>query len=124
MPPNIEILQSTFEHININPLFDEPPLLNGNKALPKYLKRTLRLDFSHMMQQQEISNDVSTIGMTSIPSFDLTPPSAHLLLTLPNTTTSTDMGPPMNTLSETSNIVANTPMVPQKKSVIDITPIP
>lgn len=41
----IEILQDTFHHININPLFDEPPSLNVNKALSKYPKRTLRLDF-------------------------------------------------------------------------------
>ena len=77
-----------------------------------------------MMQQQQTSNDVPTIGMMNLPPIDLTPPSAPLLLTLPNTTTSSDMGPPMNTLRETSNVVANPPMVPQKKSLIDITPIP
>ena len=43
----IKILQITFEHININPLFDEPQPMKGNKTIPKYPKRTLRLDFSH-----------------------------------------------------------------------------
>ena len=47
----IEILQSTFEHININPLFNEPQPMKGNKTLPKYPKRMLRLDLNHMMQQ-------------------------------------------------------------------------
>ena len=48
---SIKILQGTFEHININPLFDEPPPIKGNMALPKYPKRTLRLDLNHMMQK-------------------------------------------------------------------------
>ena len=48
----IKILQSIFEHININPLFDEPPPINGNMTLPKYPKRTLRLDLSQMMQKK------------------------------------------------------------------------
>ena len=34
------------------------------------------------------------------------------------------MGPPMNTLSGTSNVVEPTPIIQQKKSLIDITPIP
>lgn len=46
----IEIIQGTFEHININPLFDEPPPIKENKTLPKYSKRMLRLDVNHMMQ--------------------------------------------------------------------------
>ena len=35
----IEILQGTFEHINLNPLFDKI------SPIPKYPKRMLRLDF-------------------------------------------------------------------------------
>ncbi len=77
-----------------------------------------------MIQQQNIHKDVSTIGIASIPPFDSTSQSAPLLLTLPNTTTSVDMGPSMNTLSGTSNIVENTHVVPQRKSIIDITQIP
>ena len=46
---SIKILQGTFEHININPLFDEPPPIKGNTTLPKYPKRMLRLDLNHMM---------------------------------------------------------------------------
>ena len=34
------------------------------------------------------------------------------------------MGSPMNTLSGTSNVGEPTPMIPQKKSLIDLTPIP
>ena len=44
VPTDVGIPQGTFENININPLFDD-----GNKDLPKYPKRTLRLDFSHMI---------------------------------------------------------------------------
>ena len=40
----IEILYGTFEHININPLFDEHPSLNAKKNHLKYLKRTSRID--------------------------------------------------------------------------------
>ena len=76
------------------------------------------------MQQQKIPKDVSTIEIESIPPLDLTPQSVPLLLTLPNTITLIDMWLPMNILSGTSNVVENTPMVPQRKSLIDITPIP
>ena len=118
IPPNIGIPQGTFEHINVNPLFD------GNKGLPKYPKRILKLDFSHMIQQQKIHKDVSAIWIARIPPLDSTSQSTPLLLNLPNTTTSVDIGPPMKTLSGTSKNVENKPMVPQIKSLIDITPIP
>ena len=113
---NLGIPQGTFENININPLFDD-----GNKDLPKYPKRTLMLDFSHMIQQKT-NKYVSTIGVTNIPPLGATSQSVPLMPT--NATTSADMGPPMNTLSGTSNVVEPTPMIPQKKSLIDLTPIP
>ena len=119
IPPNIDIPQGTFVNINIKPLFDD-----GNKDPPKYPKRTLRHDFSHMIQQQQIHKYVSTIWITTTPPLDSTSQSAPLLLTLPNTTTSIDMGPPMNILSGRLNVFENTPMVPQRKNIIDITPIP
>ena len=74
LPTNLSIPQGTFENININPLFDA-----GNKDLPKYPKRTLRLDFSHMTQQQA-DKDVS-IGITNIPPLGATPQSVPLMLT-------------------------------------------
>ena len=43
----IEILQGTLEHINVNPLFGEIP------PIPKYPKRTLRLDFSHIISRRK-----------------------------------------------------------------------
>lgn len=99
LPTNLGIPQGTFENININPLFD-----TGNKDLLKYPKRTLRLDFSHMTQQQP-DKDVS-LGVTNIPSLGATPQCVPLMLT--NATSSADMGPPMNTLSGTSNVVEPT----------------
>ena len=99
LPTNISIPQGAFENININPLFDD-----GNKDLPKYPKRTLRLDLSHMTQQQP-DKDVS-IGVINIPSLGTTIQSVPLMLT--NTTSSTDMDPPMNTSSGTSNVVEPT----------------
>ena len=77
-----------------------------------------------MIQQQQIHKNFPTIGVAIIPPLDSTSQSSPLLLTLPNTTTSVDMGPPMNTLSGISNFVENTPMVPQRKSLIEITLIP
>ena len=103
VPTNLGIPQGTFENINISPLFDD-----GNKDLPKYPKRTLRLDFSHMIQQQ--TNKDASIGVTNIPPLGVTSQNVPLMLT--NATTSTDMGPPMNTLSGTSNVVEHTPMIP------------
>ena len=113
---NLGIPQSTFRNIHINPLFDD-----GNKDLPKYLKRTLRLDFSHIIQQKT-DKDVSTIEATNIPPLGATSQSVPLMLK--NAMTLANMGPPMNTLSRTSNVVEHTPMIPQKKSLIDLTPIP
>ena len=84
VPTNLGIPQGTFENININPLFDD-----GNKDLHKYLKRTLRLNFSHMIQQK-IDKDVS-IGVTNIPPLGATSQSIPLMLM--NATTSTNMGP-------------------------------
>ena len=66
--------------------------------------------------------DVSTIGFANIPPLDSNSQSVPLMLT--NATTSAAMGPPINTLSGTSNVVEHTPMIPQKKSIIDLTPIP
>ena len=60
---SIEILQGTFEHININPLFDEPPPRKGNMTLPKYPKMMLRIDLSHMMQQQYAPKGNCALGM-------------------------------------------------------------
>ena len=94
---------------------------DGKKDLSKYRKRTLRLDFSHMIEKKT-KKDVSTIGVTNIPPLGAT--SQSVPLTLTNATTLVDMGSPMNTLSGTSNVVEPTPLIPQKKSLIDLTPIP
>ena len=102
MPTNLGIPQGTFQNININPLFDD-----GNKDLPKYPKRTLRLDLLDMTQQQP-DKDVS-IGVINIPSLGTTTQSVPLMLT--NTTSSTGMGPLVNTLSGTSNVVEPTPII-------------
>ena len=64
---SIEILQGIFEHINIKPLYDAPPSNNVNQPSSKYPKQTLRIDLNQIMQQQEKSKDVHTIGMTNIP---------------------------------------------------------
>ena len=77
-----------FEHININPLFDEPQPMKGNKTIPKYPKRTLRLDFSHMIQPQDVPKGTYMLGMPSIPPFEENQQSVPFLLTLPNVTTS------------------------------------
>ena len=61
------------------------------------------------MIQQQTDKDVS-IGVTNIPPLGATSQSVPLMLT--NATTSADMGPPMNTLSGTSNVVEPTPMIP------------
>ena len=114
--PTIEILQSIFEHINVNPLFDEIP------PIPKHPKRTLRLDFSHMMQQQDAPKGTYALGMLDIPSFEANQQSAPLLLTLPSVMTSNVMEPPMSTLCATSTTTI--PIDAQRKSLIDITPIP
>jgi len=114
--PTIEILQSTFEHINVNPLFDEIP------PIPKHPKRTLRLDFSHMMQQQDAPKGTHALGMLDIPSLEANQQSTPLLLILPSATTSNTMEPLINTTCETSS--ATIPMDTQRKSLIDITPIP
>jgi len=82
----IEILQSTFEHININPLFDEPPSINGTKNLLKYPKRMLRIDFNHIIQQQDVPKGTYTLGMPNM---------------LPNVMTSNVMEPPMSIPCET-----------------------
>ena len=55
----IEILQGTFEHINVNPLFDEIP------PIPKYPKRTLRLDFSHIIWSYIIWRKKKDMGATN-----------------------------------------------------------
>ena len=73
------------------------------------------------MTQQQPDKDVS-LGVTNIPSLGATPQSFPLMLT--NATSSANMGPPMSTLSGTSKVVEPTPMVAQKKSLIDLTPIP
>ena len=67
---SIEILQGTFQHININPLFDEPLLIKGNTILPKFPKRTLRLDLSHMTQQQDAPKGNCTLGMPNMPPLE------------------------------------------------------
>ena len=61
------------------------------------------------MTQQQPEKNVS-IGVTNIPSLGATPQSVPLMLT--NATSSADMGPPMNTLGGTSNVVEPTPMIP------------
>lgn len=66
----IEIIQGTFEHININPIFDEPPSINRNKTLSKYPKRKLRIDLNQMRQQQEMPKGTCTIGMPKIPPLE------------------------------------------------------
>lgn len=82
-----KILQSIFEYININPLFDEPPSINRNKTLPKYPKRKLRLDLNHILQQQDVSKDTCTLGMPNIPLLEENQQSAPLFLTLQNVMT-------------------------------------
>ena len=99
---SIKILQGTFEHININPLFDEPPPIKGNKILPKYPKRKLRLDLSHMMQQQDAPKGNFSLGMLNIPPLEENQQSTPLLLTLPNVMTSNLMEPLMSTTCEAS----------------------
>ncbi len=114
--PTIEILQSTFEHINVNPLFDEIP------PIPKHPKRKLRLDFSHMMQQQDEPKGTCALGMPDIPSLEENQQSTPLLLTLPSAMTSNTIEPLISTTCETSS--ATIPMDTQRKILIDITPIP
>lgn len=112
----IEILQGTFEHINVNPLFDEIP------PIPKYPKRTLRLDFSHMLQPQDVPKGTHTLGMPRIPPLEENQQSTPLLLTLPTVTISNAMEPLINKTFETSSTTIPNNM--QRKSLIDITPIP
>ena len=50
---SIDILQGTFEHINITPLYDAPPSNNVNQPSSKYPKRTLKIYLNQIMQQQE-----------------------------------------------------------------------
>ena len=77
----IKILQSTFEHININPLFDKPPPINANKTLPKTPKRTLKLDLNYIMQQQYVAKGTFTLGMPNISTLEENQQSIPLLLT-------------------------------------------
>ncbi len=111
----IKILQSTFEHINVNPLFDEIP------PIPKHPKRKLRLDFSHMMQQQDAPKGTCALGIPNIPSLEANQQSTPLLPTLPSATTSNTIEPIISITCETSS--ATMPMDTQRKSLIDITPI-
>ena len=66
----IKILQSTFEHININPLFEKPQPMKGKKTLPKYPKRTLIIDLNHIMQQQDVPKGNFNLGMSNIPPLE------------------------------------------------------
>jgi hypothetical protein len=118
----IEILQSTFEHININPLFDKPPSINGNKTLPKYPKRMLRIELNQIMQQKYMPKETCTLGMPNIPPLEENQQLTSLLLTLPTTMTSNVIEPHMCTPCEIS--IAKTPIEIQRKSLIDISPIP
>ena len=99
---SIEILQGTFEHININPLFDEPPPIKGNTILPKYPKRTLRIDLSHMTQKQDAPKGNCSLGMPNMPPLEENQQSTPFLLTLPNVMTSNVMEPLMSTTCEAS----------------------
>ena len=119
---SIEILEGTFEHMNGNPLFDEPPPIKGNKILPKYPKRTLRLDLSHMMQQHDAPKGTCTLGIPNILPLEENQQSTPFLLTLPNIMTSNVMEPLMSTTCEAST--SKIPMDVQRKSLISITPIP
>lgn len=92
----IEILQSTFKHINISPLFDKPSSINEKKTLPKYPKKTLRIDLNQIMQQQEVPKGACTIGMPNVPPMEEKQQSTLLILTLPTIMTSNTMEPPMN----------------------------
>ena len=98
-------------------MFDEPPPIKGNKILPKYPKRTLKLDLSHMMQQQDAPKGNCALGMSNIPPLEENQQSTPLLLTLQNITE-----PLMSTTCEASTTTI--PMDVQRKSLIDITPIP
>ena len=115
----IEFLQGTFKHININPLYDTPPSNNVNQSSSKYPKWTLRIDLNQIMQQKEKYKDTHTIGMTNVPILEDNQQSAPLLLT-----SSSNMGPPMNTSCGTSTIVASTSIESPTNSLIDISPIP
>lgn len=67
-----------------------------------------------MIEQQEVPKYNYTIGMINVPPLDVNQQSFPIFLTLPSTTTSTTMGPPINALSKTSTIVASVPMKPEK----------
>lgn len=103
-------------------MFDEPPLINGNKTLPKCPKQTLRIDLNQIMQQKDVPKGTCALGMPNIPPLEENQKITPLLLTLPTIMTSSVMEPPMSIPCETS--IAKIPIDTQRKSLIDISPIP
>lgn len=120
----MKIIQGTFEHINANSLFYESPSINGNKTLPKCPKRILRIDLNQMIQPQEVPKGTCTIGMPNMPPLEENKKSEPFFIILPITITSNTMDPPMTTSCEASTLIAKIVIRQQRKSLINISPIP
>jgi hypothetical protein len=82
----------------------------------------LKLDLNHIIQQRNVRKGTCALGMPNIPPFEENQQSEPLLLTLPNVMTSNIMELPTSTPCETS--ITTIPIDIQRKSLIDMTPIP